>query len=133
MKNIGGKALTLMPIGEFEDYNIKDLYALYLSDAGVEIAILDPELLEDMPTMANIAGLEEADEIALFVEPKGDVSDRPVYKIYPAFDRTINKYEVINGFDVSLGHIIEGKYKVKSIPSVIESTSDEIEPTSVKK
>ena len=109
------KTFTIMPIGEFEDYDVKDLYALYTSDRGIEIGILDPELVEDLPTIANIGGLEDTDDIALFVDAT-DVTDRPVYKIYPAINRTVGTYDILNGFVVSLDKVVTGEYKVGASP-----------------
>lgn len=116
MNIMKSKTLTLMPIGEFEDYDVKDLYALYTSDAGIEIGILDPELVEDMPSIANISGLEDTDDIALFVDADDTVTDRPVYRIYPNIDRTVNTFEVINGINVPLDKIVMGEYKIGTSP-----------------
>ena len=107
------KTYLIMPIDESEDYAVSDMYALYTSDRGIEIGILDPELILDLPLLANISGMKDADDIALFVDAKDGVDDRPVYKIYPELNRTVGVYEVVTGDYVPLIDVVKGKYKVK--------------------
>ena len=127
MTKVDTKNYYIMPIDEMEeDYNVKDMYVLYMSDGSedIDVAILDPELSNDMPAVANIGGLEKSSYAKVFVDATF-VTDRPIYKILISTNRTVAKYEIINDYDVELKDIIKGKDK--------EETSEEIEPTSVKK
>ncbi len=127
MTKVDTKNYYIMPIDEMEeDYNVKDMYVLYMSDGSedIDVAILDPELSNDMPAVANIDGLEKSSYAKVFVDATF-VTDRPIYKILISTNRTVAKYEIINDYDVELKDIIKGKDK--------EETSEEIEPTSIKK
>ena len=127
MTNVDIKYHYIMPIDETEEgYKVENMYVLYMSDGSkdIDVAILDPKLSKDMPTVANIDGLEDASHAKVFVKATF-VTDRPIYKILISTNRTVAKYEIINDYDVELKDIIKGKDK--------EETSEEIEPTSVKK
>lgn len=113
MSKVDIKTYCIMPINEMEeDYKVKDMYALYTSDDSEEIniAILDPELMVDMPAVANIGGLEDATDVALFVDAIA-VTDRPIYKIKVSTNRTVAKYDILNDYDIELRDIVTGKNK----------------------
>ena len=114
MSKVDINTYYIMPINEMEeDYKVKDMYALYTSDDSekISIAILDPELV-DMPAVANIGGLEDATDVALFVDAIA-VTDRPIYKIKVSTNRTVAKYDILNDYDIELRDIVTGKNKVE--------------------
>ena len=103
-----------------EGFGWASIYVLYKNKNNkVEIGI--PDMLEYSSKTANMAGVSESTEIALFynggsklMELAPHINNRPVYAIQPSDNRKVAFYDVINNVDVKLSDVLNGSFKVNN-------------------
>lgn len=114
--------IILMPLREDEiekhSSGFSDLYLLYKNERG-EIEIGIPSMINYFPETANMYGSGMATEKAYFYcgasrlkSEAQEITDRPVYAVYPSDDRKVEHYEILNSVDVDLNSILNGTYIV---------------------
>ncbi|MCI8347671.1 MAG: hypothetical protein HFJ12_06995 [Bacilli bacterium] len=131
--------IILIPITEDEKECLdeEDLYVLYkLPDSKqIQIGMLSPSMREYFPSTTNIWNLIYATSKAYFYNggseleaESSQITERPVYRVGPTDDRTVNEYTILNATDennlsICLKDVIEGNYIVeKSSPSILRKT-----------
>lgn len=116
--------IIAMPLreDEVEKYSsgFSDLYLLYRNERG-EIEIGIPSMQKYFPETGNMYGSRMATQKAYFYcgasklkSEAQEVTDRPVYEIYPSDDRKVENYKILNDVDVDLDSVVNGTYVVGS-------------------
>lgn len=130
-KNAG---IVLMPITEEEIKLIEKnpcgdefIYILYKTtddNDAIQIGMLSSSISKYSPDLANLWRLKDSTTMAYFYNGCSELStiasgiiDRPVYRIIPKEDRTVDEYTILNatsnnGLDVSLSDVVDGKFKI---------------------
>ena len=142
MKNEKRTPIILAPITDEEKKVLtkvflgnESLYVLYRRPMcpGIQIGMLSESMRKYSPETANCDGLDEATEKAYFYngcsrleEIAPQIIDRPIYKIYPSDEKTVDRYQILNRthirrLKIRLTRLLEGTYKIYPEPvSVME-------------
>ena len=132
--------IILMPISdeEKEQYEKEfmgdeSIYVLYrLPDSEeIQIGMMSSSMRKYFPSTANVRQLDNATSKAFFYNGASDlekkamgITDRPVYRIRPSDNRTVDGYDVLNGtpengLRVWLEDVVDGKYTIKADTSTV--------------
>ena len=125
--------IILMPISdedkeqyEKEFMGDESIYVLYrLPDSEeIQIGMMSSSMRKYFPSTANVWQLDNATSKAFFYNGASDlakkamgITDRPVYRIRPSDNRTVDDYDVLNGtpengLRVWLEDVVDGKYTI---------------------
>jgi len=118
------KQIILMPINEDEEEryatNFADIYVLYKDHDKINIGI--PYLSAYIPVLANVFGIHDDTNVIKFYNGGSEleinaklVIDRPVYKIIPTDERTINNITILNDVEIELDDLFSKNEKHKYV------------------